>query len=89
MSSTQGIKLDETTKIRLKNLSQLRDRSPHWLMKEAIEHYLEREERYEQEKKEDLERWETYQLTGHAIAHEEAAQWLQQLAQGNVVPCPK
>lgn len=89
MSSTQGIKLDETTKSRLKNLSQLRDRSPHWLMKEAIEHYLAREERYEQEKKEDLERWENYLLTGHAVAHEEATQWLQQLAQGNVVPCPK
>jgi predicted transcriptional regulator len=89
MSSTQGIKLDEATKVRLKNLSQLRDRSPHWLMKEAIGHYLDREERYEQEKAEDLARWERYQLTGHAISHQDTMQWLQQLAQGESIPCPK
>jgi len=89
MSTTHGIKLDAATLERLKRLGALRKRSPHWLMKEAIESYLEREERYEQEKLEDMERWEQYCLTGHAVSQSEATKWLTFLAEGRVSPCPK
>ena len=89
MTTTRGVKLDEATQQRLAALAHIRDRSPHWLMRTAIEMYLEREENYEREKAEDMERWERYQLTGKAIAHDMAASWLGNLAQGKVAPCPQ
>jgi len=89
MSQTKGVKLDETTRQRLAALARIRDRSPHWLMCRAIETFLEREEKYEREKREDMERWERYQLTGEAISHEKAAEWIEKLAQGKVVTCPR
>jgi len=88
MSQTKGVKLDDTTQQRLAALGRIRDRSPHWLMCRAIETYLDREEKYEQEKREDMERWEQYQLTGVAVPHEQAAEWLENLAQGKVTACP-
>lgn len=84
MSKTKGVKLDESTRQRLEALARIRDRSPNWLMCRAIETYLDREEKYEQEKLEDMERWERYQLTGEAVSHEKAAEWLENLAQGKV-----
>ena len=42
------------------------------------------EEKYEQEKREDMERWERYQLTGDAVPHEKAVEWIENLVQGKV-----
>ncbi len=84
MSGTHGIKLDGETHNRLKALGEIRDRSPHWLMRTAILISLEKEERYEREKREDAERWDRYQLTDEAVPHERVAQWLGKLAQGEV-----
>jgi predicted transcriptional regulator len=89
MTAPRGVKLDEMTQHRLEALAQIKDRSPHWLMCMAIKTYLDHEERYEQEKREDMERWQRYQLTGEAIPQATAAAWLGELAQGKVLPCPK
>jgi predicted transcriptional regulator len=89
MTQTKGVKLDADVQRRLTALAHIRDRSPHWLMCKAIETYLEREEKFEREKREDMERWERYQLTGVAVPHEKAAAWLDKLAQGKVASCPK
>lgn len=43
MSITIGVKLDEEIRDRLKSLGTARQRSTHWLMREAIREYLERE----------------------------------------------
>lgn len=82
MPETLGVKLDEAMQQRLKALGELRDRTPHWLMKTAIERYVDREEAYEREKKEDMERWEEYKLTGKYISHERMMAWLSDLAEG-------
>jgi predicted transcriptional regulator len=82
MTTTQGIKLDDETQKRLKRLAEKRNRSPHWLMRSAIEDYLKREEQYEREKEEDMERWENYVLTGKAIGQEKVETWLKDLSQG-------
>ena len=55
------VKFDDFTEQRLATLACIRDRSQHWLMCKAIETFLEIEENYEQEKLEDMERWEHYQ----------------------------
>lgn len=82
MPEALGITLDETALQRLRALGKLRNRSLHWLIKAAIESYLAREERYECEKQEDMERWVHYQLTGKALSQERVTAWLSDLAQG-------
>lgn len=65
---------------RLKTLSGLKERSPHWLMKRAIAEYLDREERHEREKREDMQRWQTYQESGTYIADQDMRTHLTTLA---------
>ena len=78
--TTMGVKLDRETRGRLQKLGKARNRSSHWLMREAIRRYLEVEERYEQEKAEDQARYQAYLETGHHISHEDMLAWLDQLA---------
>ncbi len=89
MSSTQAIKLDDETNERLKTLAQQRDRSAHWLMREALQRYLTEEERYEREKTEDLAEYEDYLLTGEAIDNKTVTSWLTELANGKKIAWPK
>ena len=78
---TMGVKLDEEVRERLKKLGTSKQRSPHFLMKAAIEEYLEREEMYERERQEDLDRWEKYQKTGKSISNQAMMEWLGELEQ--------
>ena len=89
MSTTQGIKLDENTQDRLKALAEKRKRSPHWLMRTAIEDYLDHEEQYEAEKAEDMARWEQYLITGQAIEGDKMETILSDLTKGKPVKWPK
>lgn len=86
---SQGVKLDAQTRERLQALAKRRDRSPHYLMKTAIESFLDREEACEREKQEDHERYEQYLLTGEAISQEKTGAWLQSLAVGQMAPRPQ
>jgi predicted transcriptional regulator len=88
-STTLGIKLDQETRDRLRKLGETKDRASHWLVKTAIIEYLNREERAEQERCEDAERWERYQTTSHFVGNEDAMDWLDALARGEVRPCPR
>ena len=89
MTTTQGIKLDDKIRHRLKVLGEKRNRSPHFLMRTAIEIYLEREEYFEREKSVDMERYEQYQLTGKVIEQEVVERWLEDLANNKATPCPQ
>lgn len=84
-----GVKLNEALHTRLKALSEAKARTPHWLMKTAIEEYVEREESYEREKREDMERWQRHKLTGNAIPQEVANAWFASWGSDNELPCPK
>lgn len=88
-TTSKGIKLDARTQERLQALARLRDRTPHYLMKAAIESFLEREEAYEQQKHEDQERWERFELSGEAVSQEKSTAWLRSLAQGQAEPLPQ
>ncbi len=82
MKATVGVKLEEETRNRLKMLGLAKKRSPHWMMKEAIQEYLDREEAVERERREDMERWEQYVNTGEHITQEEMAAWFDSLVEG-------
>jgi len=74
-----AVKLEDEIKQRIQDLGEIKDRSSHWLMKRAILDYLEREEQFEQEKREDKQRWEDYAQSGEAITHNEMKDWLKSL----------
>jgi predicted transcriptional regulator len=84
-----GVKLDEALHARLKALSAIKERTPHWLMKAAIEEYVRREEQYEREKAEDMARWQRYKLTGEAVPQEAVEKWLSSWGDESELPCPK
>jgi predicted transcriptional regulator len=87
--TTTGIKLDSDIKSRLKELGDKMDRSPHWLMKQAIEQYVEAQERYWQQREEDEQRWQNYLLTGDAVSQEDAFAWLDSIGEAEEKPCPR
>lgn len=83
-----AIKIDEDTKARVKRLADARKRTPHWLMREAITQYVDREEKREAFRQDTLEAWEAYRTTGQHVTADEADAWLAQLEQGNDVDPP-
>jgi predicted transcriptional regulator len=86
---TTSLKLDAETKARLQKLAQTRRRSSHWLMREAIEQYVEREERREQFRQDALAAWTEYQATGLHVTAEEADAWLARLEAGEDAEPPE
>jgi predicted transcriptional regulator len=84
-----AIKIDEDIKARVKRLAEARQRTPHWLMREAITQYVEREEKREAFRQEALEAWEAYRATGRHVTAEEADAWLAELEQGKDVEPPQ
>lgn len=88
-SVTIGVKFDDNIRERLHTLGAAKDRAPQWLIKTAVQQYLEREEHAEQERREDEERWARYETTGQAISHAKAMSWLDSLAKGKRKPCPR
>ena len=86
--TTTSLKLDSATKDRVQRLASARQRTTHWLMREAIEQYVEREEKREQLRQDALAAWEEYQATGLHVTAKEADAWLARLEEGKEVEPP-
>lgn len=71
-----GVKLDHELRERLKKLGTTKHRSPHWIMKQAIREYVEREEEAEKLRQETIERWKAYQKDGKHVSNETMIAWL-------------
>jgi len=71
-----SLKIDDELKTRVQELARLRQRSPHWIMNEAIEQYVKREEARESLKQEALASWTAFQETGEHLTGEEVRAWL-------------
>jgi predicted transcriptional regulator len=50
------LKVDDTTRARLQRVAAALDRAPHWVLRQALDEYLEREERRLAEATEDAAR---------------------------------
>jgi predicted transcriptional regulator len=87
--STTSLKLDSAIKKRVHRLAAARRRSPHWIMREAVEQYVEREERREQVRQDALAAWAEYQTTGLHVTAKEADAWLSKLETGKHAVIPK
>jgi predicted transcriptional regulator len=88
-STTTSLKLDAGTKAKLQKLAESRRRSAHWLMREAIEQYVAREEARERLRSDALAAWNDYQATGKHVTAEEADVWLARLEAGEDAPPPE
>ena len=84
-----AIKIDEDIKARVKRLAEARQRSPHWLMREAITQYVEREEGRDAFRRDALVAWEAYRASGLHVTAGEADAWLADLEQGKDIEPPE
>ena len=88
-ASTTSLKLDLELKERVQRLAQARRRSAHWIMREAVEQYVGREEKREQLRRDVLAAWADYQATGLHATAEEADVWLAKLEAGEDAQAPE
>lgn len=88
MVTATSIKLDEDMKGRVQHLAAARRRSSHWIMREAIAQYVEREEKREALKQDAMQAWDRYQQTGLHLSVDEADSWLARLEAGEDADLP-
>ncbi|SEO23934.1 Predicted transcriptional regulator [Nitrosospira multiformis] len=84
-----AIKIDPDIKERVKRLATARHRTAHWLMREAITQYVEREEKREAFRQDAIKAWEEYQAAGLHATAEEAEAWLAKLEGGQDAEPPE
>jgi predicted transcriptional regulator len=88
-SATTSLKLDLELKQRVQQLASARRRSAHWIMREAVEQYVSREEKREQFRQDALAAWNEYQATGLHATAEETDAWLAKLEAGEDAKAPQ
>jgi len=71
-----SLKIDDALKGRVQHLANQRRRSSHWIMLEAIQQYVEREEAREGFKQEAMASWMAYQETGRHLTGQDVRTWL-------------
>lgn len=90
MASTPvAVRLADPLKTRIRTLAEQRRRPMHWLMCEAIEQYVTREEQRDAFRQEALDAWNHYQTTGRFVSGREADAWLAELEAGNDAEPPR
>jgi len=77
-----SIKIDDELKQRVQLLAEQRRRSAHWIMREAIRQYIEREEKRETMRQDAIAAWADYQVDGLHATSAEADAWLAKLEAG-------
>ncbi len=70
-----SVKIAPPIKKRLQALGKIKQRSTHWLMKEAITNYLKLEEHEEQLKQETIQRWQEMK-EGKFLGNDKITEWL-------------
>lgn len=73
------VKLDGEDRQRLKVLADTKKRSPHYLMREAIHQYIEKEEAEQHFIAAAGNAWRDYEKTGLHITLDEAKAWAKKL----------
>ena len=84
-----AVKLDQDTRDRLKRLADAKDRSTHWMLREAVTQFVEREEKREAFREAGLKAWEEFQATSKHVTHDEADAWLAKLEAGEAAAVPE
>ena len=88
MLMSTSIKLDESLKTRVRHLADSRQCTPHWIMREAVAQYVEREEARESFLQEALASWKSYQESGLHLTEQEIRDWLETWGTENETEAP-
>jgi predicted transcriptional regulator len=88
MATVTSIKLDDELKGRIQNLAEARRRSSHWIMREAIAEYVEREEKRQALRQDTLKAWDEFQATGLHASAEDVEKWLSSWGTEDEQPAP-
>ena len=83
-----SVKIDDLLKSRVQQLASARNRSAHWIMREAIARYVQQEEARETIKQAAIAAWDGYRQTGLHATFEEADAWLAELESGGQAEPP-
>ena len=83
-----SVKLDNSLRDRIKSLAEVRHRTTHWVMREAISQYVEREEKREAFRQATLTAWQEYQDTGLHLTGGEVDAWMAKLEAGEDAELP-
>lgn len=89
MAKPTSLELDDDLKERVEQLASVRRRSPNWVMREAIEQYVEREEKREALRQDTLGAWEEFRTTGLHATAEEVEKWLASWGSEKELPPPQ
>ncbi len=84
-----SVKMPTELKARIQQLADCRDKSVHSLMLQAIESFVEREEKREKLRQDAIKAHENYIQTGLHVTSTEANTWLESLANGQNTEPPK
>ena len=84
-----SVKLDQETRVRIEHLAKSRRRSSHWIMREAIQQYVDREEKREAFRQAGIRAWNEYQEAGLHVTSEAADVWLAKLESGQDIEPPE
>lgn len=87
---TTSVTLDDDLENRVQRLAQQRHCPPQVIMREAVQDYLEREEKRDAFKQEALDSWSLYQETGQHLTGQEVHDWLDKWGteqEADIPPC--
>jgi predicted transcriptional regulator len=87
-TGTVSVKLDIQYKDRLSRLASAQKRTAHYLMKEAIQGYIEEAEIQQNFIRAGEESLADYESTGLHITHDEYKSWRASMATSNPLPMP-
>lgn len=78
-TATQNVtvRLDAPLRERIRTLAEGRQRTAHWMIKEAVREYVEREEKREALRQAALKSWEDYDATGLHVTGDEVIAWVE------------
>jgi predicted transcriptional regulator len=84
-----SIKLDPDMKDRVQRVADSMRRTPHWVMKEAVEKYITDAERREAWERDSLEALKEMDETGLHVTGEEMMVWLESWGTDDEKPAPE
>lgn len=87
--ATTSVKLDDDLKDRVQALARKQQRSSHWIMREAIRSYVEKQEAKEQFIEEALASWSSYKTDGKHLSGQEVCEWLETWGTDQETEIPK
>ena len=87
-SVSVAVKIEPEMRERMKRLAVKRQRSQHWLMRDAIRQYVEREEARDVFLRQAQDAWREYRETGLHASSEEVLAWLATWGGGSETAAP-